>query len=165
MIDLLSREAPAQKQKKKAKGKAWNFNFDDDNKDSNGVAQEAGEDGEQQDMLDLDKERKETATLEEDTLFAEKVSEACDLQIAQNQYMLVKVGPEVLQSMDIEDVFMVDYRRYNPEWQIKYYKKVDREADLMSCSECGSIFFSEEFDLYYMQHKCCPYCKSKHLTF
>ena len=82
-----------------------------------------------------------------------------------NDYMPVKVDLETLWSMDADEVFFVDYRKHSREYPITYYKKVNRDVDLIICNECGKFFISDEFDLHYNQHGCCPFCKNKNLTF
>jgi formylmethanofuran dehydrogenase subunit E len=82
-----------------------------------------------------------------------------------NEYIPVKVDVETLWSMDPDEVFVQDFRKICRDHPVKYYKKVNRDLDLINCNECGSFFVSDEFDLYYNQHGCCPFCKNKDLYF
>ena len=139
----------------------WDFNME----------QNGTENGETEDTetghIDVDEEREQDndTGVEEDTPFYDKVTQAIDLQMGQKEYVPVKVDIETLWSMDVDDVFFIDYRKYNRNFPVRYFKKMNHDQDLIICKDCGKMFIADEFDLHYNQHGCCPFCKNKNLSF
>lgn len=79
VIENLQKDTGAKKTASKKKGKMWNFDMEGGEQ---GQGDANGEDDGEAQVLDLEKEREQAKDLESDTVFAEKVAEACDLQIA-----------------------------------------------------------------------------------
>ena len=79
--------------------------------------------------------------------------------------MIVRCDEDILETLDSEDVFWTDYRQYHSQMEISYYKSMQKGQDLVTCPSCMRFFPADEFDLYFIEHGCCPFCKSKNLAF
>lgn len=101
----------------------------------------------------------------EQTIFGGRVQEVCDAQIANNEYVPVKLDEYVLGTLESEQVFWSDYRQYHPQMKVGYYKVQQDGFDLVNCPRCCRFFKADEFDLYFIEHGSCPFCKSKDLSF
>jgi len=101
----------------------------------------------------------------DETVFGAKVQEVCDAQIAINEYLPVKLDEYILSTLESEDVYWCDFRQYHPQMKVLYYKVNSQEMDLVTCPRCCRFFKADEFDLYFIEHGSCPFCKSKDLSF
>jgi len=101
----------------------------------------------------------------EQTIFGGRVQEVCDAQIANNEYVPVKLDEYILGTLDSEEVFWADYRQYHPQMKVQYYKVNQDGFDLVNCPRCCRFFKADEFDLYFIENGSCPFCKTKDLTF
>jgi intraflagellar transport protein 122 len=142
--------------KKKGNGKMWDFNVD--------------QQGQDDEAINVDKERLEAMeadNTEYNTRFGDKISEVgatdqtCDLQIGSNGYMKVTIDVGVLKTLDPDEVFVQDFRSFCRDYPVRYFKNMQKGVDIMSCPSCQQFFTIEEFDLYFNQHKTCPFCNSQ----
>jgi len=82
----------------------------------------------------------------DETVFGAKVQEVCDAQIANNEYLPVKVDEYTLSTMNSDEVYWCDYRQYHPQMKILYYKASNQDVDLVTCPKCCRFFKADEFD-------------------
>ncbi len=78
--------------------------------------------------------------------------------------MKVKIDLGILKTLDPDDVYVQDYRKFCRDYSVRYFKNMQKDLDIMVCPSCQQFFTTEEFDLYYNQFKACQFCSSKSLT-
>jgi len=81
----------------------------------------------------------------DETVFGAKVQEVCDAQIANNEYLPVKVDEYTLSTMNSDEVYWCDYRQYHPQMKILYYKASNQDVDLVTCPKCCRFFRAVRF--------------------
>jgi len=73
----------------------------------------------------------------------------------------VKVDVSIVRTLDPDEVFCMDFRKFCPDYPVRYFKNMQKDVDVMSCPSCLQFFLTEEFDLHFNQYKSCPFCSSK----
>ena len=56
-------------------------------------------------------------------------------------------------------MYWIDYTKYCPSYEIKYYKCMVNDISLKSCTDCGHFYFLDEYEFEYLKTKKCPFCK------
>ena len=53
----------------------------------------------------------------------------------------------------------MDYSKYCPTMQIRYYKNMVPEIPLECCYLCSRFFILDEYEFEFLKNKRCPFCK------
>ena len=56
--------------------------------------------------------------------FEEKMQETCEMQIAEKNYIPLKLDQEILKTLKLSEVITINYTRFCPTFPIKYYKNM-----------------------------------------
>lgn len=65
--------------------------------------------------------------------FTHKVSEAVEQQHTSDVYQPVVVDESILSNVNAEEIFIVDYTRICPSYEVKYYKNMMPELPIHNC--------------------------------
>jgi intraflagellar transport protein 122 len=104
----------------------------------------------------------EPASLQDDIendLFTQKMLEWLETQLSPEGYRPVEVNERILQNMRFEEVFIVDYSKLCPNAPKKYYKNMVPDVAITLCENCNKFFLQDEYEFFYMEKGCCPFCK------
>ncbi|CAB4000051.1 intraflagellar transport 122 homolog [Paramuricea clavata] len=72
------------------------------------------------------------------------------------EFIPVKVGRAVLQSMNRHEVFI---KRWPQPLKFNYYKSIMPDVAITLCQTCNRMFHSEDYDLLVLQKGHCPFCR------
>lgn len=67
---------------------------------------------------------------------------------------------DLLKSLELEEVFIVDFTKYCPTMDIKYYKTMVTDIPITNCQDCGKFFLLDEYEFEYLRNKKCPFCRA-----
>ena len=62
--------------------------------------------------------------------------------------------------MRYEEVFIQDYSHINPKYSRRYFKNLVPDVAIMMCENCGHFFIQDEYEMAYLEHGHCPFCKN-----
>jgi intraflagellar transport protein 122 len=81
-------------------------------------------------------------------------------QVGAENQKPVEVDERVLQNMRYEEVFIVDYSKFCPKKQRKFYKNMVPDVSITMCECCCKFFLQDEYEFAYIEKGHCPFCKN-----
>ena len=77
---------------------------------------------------------------DESSPFFDKMNEVCELQMTSQDYIPITVGENIIRSFEPDELYWVDYTKYCPTMEVRYYKNMLPEIPLYSCIHCCRFF-------------------------
>jgi len=94
-------------------------------------------------------------------LFVQKMLDVASYFVPGEPYQPVRIDRETLLELRPEEIYIIDFRRYSPHLQIRFFRSMIPEVAIAVCTACGHFFHQETWELEFLQNKCCPYCGNK----
>jgi len=92
-------------------------------------------------------------------MFSQKINEHSEFAGAEN-YTPIGLDEKILQSLNLEEVFVEDLTKYCRKFPRRYYKNVVPDIPLIQCESCSKIFLLDEYEFAFLEKKCCPFCRA-----
>jgi hypothetical protein len=70
---------------------------------------------------------------DENSPFMNKIKEVFETQVTAQEYIPIMLDRELVKSLEPEEVFIVDFSKYCPTMEIKYYKTMVTDIPLNNC--------------------------------
>ena len=75
------------------------------------------------------------------------------------QYKPIELDEYALKALRSEEVYIVDYSRFNPNIPPRYFKNIAPDVAISMCENCCKFFIQDEYEFAYMELGHCPFCK------
>lgn len=75
------------------------------------------------------------------------------------EYKPIEVDEFMLKSMRYEEVYILDYSHFNPNYPKRYFKNITPNIPVHMCENCCKFFVLDEYEMSYMELGHCPFCK------
>jgi len=81
-------------------------------------------------------------------------------QQASREYKPIDVDEYMLKAMRYEEVYVLDYSHFNPNYPKRYFKNIVPDVAINMCENCCKFFIQDEYEFAYMEQGHCPFCKN-----
>jgi intraflagellar transport protein 122 len=93
-------------------------------------------------------------------VFTQKMLEQLETQVNPEASKPVEVDERVLQHMNFEEVYIVDYSKLCPNMPRKFYRNMVPDVSITLCECCCKFFLQDEYEFAYIEKGHCPFCKN-----
>lgn len=91
--------------------------------------------------------------------FTMRLLDLLDQQTSKD-YKPIEVDEFMLRNMRYEEVYILDYNHFNPNYPKRYFKNIVPDVAIFMCENCCKFFIQDEYEFAYMEHGHCPFCKN-----
>ena len=93
-------------------------------------------------------------------LFEEKMNGLFTNKESSNKYKVLILDETILKSLNENEVFIIDLRKINRTYPVKFYKNRRKDISIIMCKNCYKFFKMEEYENAFIKNgNCCPICK------
>ena len=95
-----------------------------------------------------------------ENLFEENLLEFTENQQTTEKYRMLVLDDKVLKSLNENEVFIMDLRKINKTYPVRFFKNRKKDVNIFMCKNCYKFFKIEEFENAFLKSgNCCPLCK------
>ncbi|EGR29567.1 intraflagellar transport protein, putative [Ichthyophthirius multifiliis] len=95
----------------------------------------------------------------ENSAFIDKLQEIFEMQQTTQEYIPLQLDEQVLCTLNMDEVYCVDFTRYCLTYDITYYKSMNNDVLLKVCNECCSFFILDEYEFEFIKNGKCSFCR------
>jgi len=104
--------------------------------------------------------RKEFPVKYSTDIFLQKINRL-ETPVGAESYNPIEADERLLCGMRLDEVFIEDHTKQNPNIKRRYFKNIVPEIPSIQCEICSNVFLLDEYEFAYMEMQCCPFCRTK----